>query len=126
MLQNIGLPITQEGNVMVDESYRVQGAEGVYSIGDCAQILDPASGRMDGKTCKEAAAQAERLGKVILADCKGLPAPAHKKFTDFFCFALGPERAMIWTRQWGLNFTLTGKLARRIREFTWDSASLIK
>ncbi|OAB25385.1 pyridine nucleotide-disulfide oxidoreductase, partial [Paenibacillus macquariensis subsp. defensor] len=40
MLQSIGLPITPEGYVIVDASYRVQGAQGVYSIGDCARIVD--------------------------------------------------------------------------------------
>ena len=126
MLQGIGLPITREGYVIVDASYRVQGAKGVYSIGDCARILDPVNGRMDGKTCKEATAQAVRLGKVVSADIAGLPAPSHKRFSDFFCFALGPNRGMVWARKWGLNFILTGKLGWRIRKFTWDSASLLK
>lgn len=73
-----------EGYVIVDASYRVQGAQGVYSIGDCARIVDPASGRVDGKTCKEATAQAARLGKILSADIAGRPAPMHKEFIDFF------------------------------------------
>ncbi|KAA1182001.1 NAD(P)/FAD-dependent oxidoreductase [Paenibacillus sp. B2(2019)] len=126
MLQSIGLPITPEGYVIVDASYRVQGAQGVYSIGDCARIVDPASGWVDGKTCKEATAQAARLGKILSADIAGRPAPMHKEFIDFFCFALGPEQGMVWTHQWGLNIIFTGKLGWRIRKFTWDSASLLK
>ena len=126
MLQNIALPITPEGYVIVDASYRVQGAQGVYSIGDCARIVDPASGRVDGKTCKEATAQAARLGKIISADIAGRPAPTHKEFIDFFCFALGPEQGMVWTHQWGLDIIFTGKLGWQIRKFTWDSASLLK
>ncbi|MNZ63452.1 NADH dehydrogenase [compost metagenome] len=126
MLQSIGLPITPEGYVIVDASYRVQGAQGVYSIGDCARIVDPASGRVDGKTCKEATAQAARLGKILSADIAGRPAPMHKEFIDFFCFALGPEQGMVWTHQWGLDIIFTGKLGWRIRKFTWDSASLLK
>ncbi|WP_339265726.1 FAD-dependent oxidoreductase [Paenibacillus sp. FSL R5-0470] len=126
MLQSIGLPITPEGYVIVDASYRVQGAQGVYSIGDCARIVDPATGRVDGKTCKEATAQAARLGKILSADIAGCPAPMHKEFIDFFCFALGPEQGMVWTHQWGLNIIFTGKLGWRIRKFTWDSASLLK
>ncbi|CAH1058661.1 NAD(P)/FAD-dependent oxidoreductase [Paenibacillus pseudetheri] len=126
MLQNIALPITPEGYVIVDASYRVQGAQGVYSIGDCARIVDPASGRVDGKTCKEATAQAARLGKIISADIAGRPAPTHKEFIDFFCFSLGPEQGMVWTHQWGLDIIFTGKLGWQIRKFTWDSASLLK
>ncbi|WP_339796917.1 FAD-dependent oxidoreductase [Paenibacillus sp. FSL R5-0744] len=126
MLQSIGLPITPEGYVIVDASYRVQGAQGVYSIGDCARIVDPATGRVDGKTCKEATAQAARLGKILSADIAGRPAPMHKEFIDFFCFALGPEQGMVWTHQWGLDIIFTGKLGWRIRKLTWDSASLLK
>lgn len=126
MLRSIGLPVNSEGYVLVDTSYRVQGAEGVYSIGDCAHIVDPSNGRTDGKTCKEATAQAARLGKILSADIAGRPAPSHKGFIDFFCFSLGPEQGMAWTRQWGIDIIFTGKMGWRMRKFTWDSASLLK
>jgi NADH dehydrogenase len=126
MLQSIGIPVNSEGYVIVDESYRVQGVQGVYSIGDCARIVDPVSGRTDGKTCKEAIAQASRLAKVLSADLAGRPAPSHKGFIDFFCFGLGPEHGMAWTRKWGVDIIITGKLGWRLRKFTWDSASLLK
>lgn len=126
MLLGLGLPLTPEGQIIVDSSYRVQGAPGVYSIGDCARIVDPATGLTDGKTCKEASAQAARLGKIVLADINGSPAPLHKRYMDFFCFGLGPERGMVWTRQWGLDIVVTGKLGWRIRKMTWDMASLLK
>lgn len=71
MLQSIGLPITPEGYVIVDANDRFQRPQGVYSIGDCARIVDPASGRVDGKTCKEATAQAARFGKILSADIAG-------------------------------------------------------
>ncbi|MGF7050569.1 NADH dehydrogenase [Paenibacillus sp. DS2015] len=126
MLQSIGVHITSEGYVIVDASYRVQGAQGVYSIGDCAQIIDLVSGRVDGKTCKEATAQAARLGKILSADIAGHPAPPHKEFIDFFCFSLGPKQGMVWTHKWGIDIIFSGKLGWRIRKFTWDSASLLK
>lgn len=122
----MGLPLTKEGQVIVDASYRVKGAVGVYGIGDCAHIVDPNSGQADRLTCKEATGQAARLGKILLADLKGTPAPSHKSYMDFFCIGLGPERGMVWTRQWGLDIILTGKLGWKIRKFTWDMASLLK
>ena len=125
MLRSLGLPLTPQGYVVVDASYRVQGVQGVYCIGDCAQIVDPANGRADGKTCKEATAQASRLGKILSADIEGYPAPSHKSHMVFFCFGLGPGQGMVWTRQWGLDIILTGKLGGRIRKFTWDLASLL-
>jgi NADH dehydrogenase len=126
MLTRFGLPLTPEGYVDVDASYRVRGLRGVYSIGDCAQIIDSRTGRPDGKTCKEASAQAIRLGKIITADLAGKPAPVHKEYMDFFCFGLGPKRGMVWTRLLGLNIVIAGKLGWRIRKFTWDLASLVK
>lgn len=125
-LRQFSLPLTTDGQIIVDASYRVQGASGIYSIGDCARIIDPTSGQADQKTCKEASAQAVRLGKIIIADLEGRPAPTHKRFMDFFCFGLGPNRGMVWTRQWGLDIIITGKLGWKIRQMTWDMASLIK
>ncbi|RJE87467.1 pyridine nucleotide-disulfide oxidoreductase [Paenibacillus sp. 1011MAR3C5] len=122
-LQAMGLPVNEEGYVMVDRSYRVNGAPGVYSIGDCAHITDAASGRADGKTCKEAIAQAVRLGRIIVADLEGRRAPEHESYMDSFCFGLGPEQGMAWTRKWGIDFVITGKLGWALRKFTWDSAS---
>ncbi|WP_054955758.1 NAD(P)/FAD-dependent oxidoreductase [Paenibacillus dakarensis] len=126
MLAKMGLRVNSEGYVLVDTSYRVEGAPGVYSIGDCAHIVDSASGRVDGNTCKEAGAQAARLGRIVAADLAGRPAPSHKSFMDFFCFGLGPEQGMAWTRQWGVDFVFTGKLGLGIRKYTWDLASLLK
>ncbi|WP_379133849.1 NAD(P)/FAD-dependent oxidoreductase [Paenibacillus sp. sgz500958] len=125
-LQELGLPLSSKGYVLTDASYRVQGMKGVYSIGDCARIVDPASGRADGKTCKEALAQAGRLAKIVLADLSGVPAPAHKGYMEFFCFGLGPQRGMAWTRKWGVDFMITGKLGWKLREYTWDMASELK
>ncbi|WP_312473263.1 FAD-dependent oxidoreductase [Neobacillus sp.] len=125
-LRSLGLPLTPDGQVIVDASYRVKGAPGVYSIGDCAHIADPVSGRRDRMTCKEAIPQAVRLAKVIAADINNRPAPTHQAYMDLFCISLGPERGMVWIHQWGLDFLFTGKLGWKIRKFTWDSASLVK
>lgn len=54
----------------VDASYRVSGKSAIYSIGDCAHVIDPENGKADGMTCKEGILQAKRLGEVIEADLK--------------------------------------------------------
>lgn len=126
VLQSFELPLTSDGYVIVDESYRVQGVTGLYSIGDCAHIIEPTNGKIDGNTCKEAMAQAERLGEIVLADIKRQPSPAHKGVTDFFCFSLGPEQGLVWMRKRGLNIILTGRLGWWIRKRTWNLASMLK
>ncbi|KQL46346.1 pyridine nucleotide-disulfide oxidoreductase [Brevibacillus choshinensis] len=126
LLRKMGLPVTTKGQVEVDSSYRVIGTTGVYSIGDCARVVDATTGRQDHMTCKEATGQAARLGQIVRADLDGTPAPAHKSYIDFYCIGLGPEKGIVWTRKWGLDIILTGKLGWKLREFTWNIASMIK
>ncbi|MFD1413408.1 NAD(P)/FAD-dependent oxidoreductase [Oceanobacillus jeddahense] len=125
ILKNSGLPLTSKGDIVVDEGYRVYGNTGIYSIGDCARIIEP-NGRIDGKTCKEAIAQARRLGKIVLADIEGGSAPSHKKVIDFFCFGLGPKQGLVWVRYRALDIILTGKLGWWIRKKIWNLASMLK
>ncbi|ANE47739.1 pyridine nucleotide-disulfide oxidoreductase [Paenibacillus swuensis] len=124
-LRGMGLPLTPEGQVKVDECYRVQGAPGVYSIGDCTRIVDPRTGKVDQMTCKEGGMQALRLGKIVLADLEGRPAPVHKSMMDVFCIGLGQDRGLVWARKWGLDVIITGKLAWKAKKLAWDSASTL-
>ncbi|WP_342566154.1 FAD-dependent oxidoreductase [Paenibacillus sp. FSL R7-0345] len=121
----IGVPVTSEGYVQVDDSYRVADMPGVYSIGDCARITDPVSGHVDGKTCKEAIPQAARLAKIILADLEGHQAPVHESYMNLFCIGLGPDKGLTWVNKWGLDFVITGKLSWKIKKYTWDTASML-
>ncbi|SFE42051.1 NADH dehydrogenase [Paenibacillus algorifonticola] len=125
-LRQLGLPTTEDGFVKIDASYRVKAASGIYSIGDCAKVIDPDTGRSDGMTCKEAIPQAVRLGKVIAADLEGKPAPLHTGYMDSFSIGLGPEKGLTWVHKWGIDFMITGKMGYRIKQLTWNLASSIK
>ncbi|MCM3626951.1 FAD-dependent oxidoreductase [Paenibacillus glycanilyticus] len=122
----LGLPVTEDGRLIVDEGYRVKGSRGVYAIGDCAHIVDPDSGEAARMTCKEAIPQAQRLGKIIAADRSGSPAPRHKQVMDGFTIGLGPGRGITWTRKWGLDIIISGSLSYKIKRFVWDYASMLK
>ncbi|MDN8587148.1 FAD-dependent oxidoreductase [Paenibacillus sp. 11B] len=126
MLPTIGLPVTPEGYVHVDVSYRVANMPGIYSIGDCARIVDPINGHVDGKTCKEAIPQAARLARIMLADLKGHPAPVHESYIKSFSIGLGPDKGLTWVNKWGLDFVITGRLSWKIKNYTWDTASMLK
>jgi NADH dehydrogenase len=126
-LRTMGLPLTPDGQVLVDECYRVQGAPGVYSIGDCARIVDPKTGKAALMRCAEVALQDDRLGKIVVADLEGRPAPVHKSAPlDFFCIGLGENRGLVWGRKWGLDMIMTGKLAWKIRKLAWDAGSKLR
>ncbi|MCC3374367.1 NAD(P)/FAD-dependent oxidoreductase [Cohnella sp. REN36] len=126
ILRSLGVPLTAGGRVQVDECYRIGGKTGLYSIGDCARIVDPVTGHEDPMTCKEGIVQAKRLGKIVIADVEGRPAPVHKELMSYYCIGLGAERGLLWTRKWGVDFLLTGKLAWRIKNYGWDLASLLR
>ncbi|MFK7695030.1 NAD(P)/FAD-dependent oxidoreductase [Paenibacillus sp. HJGM_3] len=128
-LRTMGLPLTPGGQVLVDECYRVKGASGVYSIGDCARVVDPRNGKADLMRCGEGGLQADRLGKIMMADLEGRSAPVHKSpssILDFFCIGLGENRGLVWGRKWGLNMIITGKLAWKIRQLAWDAGSKLR
>jgi NADH dehydrogenase len=126
-LRTMGLPLTSEGQVLVDESYRVQGAQCVYSIGDCARIVDPKTGKAALMRCAEIALQDERLGKIVAADLEGRPAPVHKSAPlDLYCIGLGDNRGMVWAHKWGLDLIVTGKLGWKFRNVAWDAGSKLR
>lgn len=128
-LLTMGLPLTPGGQVQVDGSYRVPGAQGVYSIGDCARVVDPKDGKTDLMRCGEGVLQADRLGKIVKADLEGHPAPVHRaasSILEFFCIGLGEDRGLVWGRKWGLEFMITGKLAWKIRKLAWDAGSQLR
>ncbi|MDQ0113976.1 NAD(P)/FAD-dependent oxidoreductase [Paenibacillus harenae] len=128
-LRTMGLPLTLDGQVLVDGSYHVKGAPGVYSIGDCARIIDPKNGNADPMRCAESGLQADRLGKIVLADLEGRPAPVHKSSSsimDLFCIGMGENRGLVWGRKWGLNMIVTGKPAWKFRNLAWDAGSKLR
>lgn len=126
-LRTMGLPLAPNGQVLVDESYRVQGAPGVYSIGDCARIVDPKNGKAALMRCAELATQEHRLGKIVMADLEGRPAPVHKSAPlDLFCIGLGENRGLVWGCKWGFHMIITGKPAWKFRNAAWNAGSKLR
>ncbi|MGM0867495.1 MAG: NAD(P)/FAD-dependent oxidoreductase [Bacillota bacterium] len=126
VLRGMGLPLTPDGQVLVDECYRVQGVPGVYSIGDCTRIVDPRTGKADQMTCFAAGTQGLRLGKIVMADLEGRPAPIHKSANfDGFNIGLG-QNGIHWVRKWGLDMVMTGKVPGKLKKLVEDKASYLR
>jgi NADH:ubiquinone reductase (H+-translocating) len=123
-LQELGFPLSKEGRLLTDSWYRLLNQTNIYAIGDCVHIVDPTTGEMAGMTCKEAISQAQRLAKIIKADLQGQNANAHENVVNQFCIGLGPNDGFAWTQKWGIDFVLSGKLGAKIRDYTWNLASL--
>ncbi|WP_026909200.1 NAD(P)/FAD-dependent oxidoreductase [Paucisalibacillus globulus] len=126
ILSSWDIPLTTDGRVKVDESYRVKESIGIYCIGDCARIVNPRTGVEDQMTCKEATVQARRLGKIIKADILHKRSPIHKTAITTYCFGLGEKQGLVWVELPKINIYLSGKLGFWIRKLTWDIASLVK
>jgi NADH:ubiquinone reductase (H+-translocating) len=64
LLPDLDLPLDDRGRVVVDETLRVEGAEGIWALGDCAAVKNVKTpGVVDPPTCQHALRQARRLAK---------------------------------------------------------------
>jgi NADH dehydrogenase len=69
LLGELGLPLDERGRVKVDEHLRVEGADRIWSLGDCAAVPNQATpGQVDPPTSQHALRQARRLAKNLRGD----------------------------------------------------------
>jgi NADH dehydrogenase len=72
LVAQLGVPFDERGRVEVDETLRVVGVPGVWSLGDCAAVPNEATpGETDPATCQHALRQARRLARNL----RGTPKP---------------------------------------------------
>ncbi|MCI3926909.1 FAD-dependent oxidoreductase [Paenibacillus sp. TRM 82003] len=121
LVPRLGLPVGDDGRLLTDGYYRVKGYD---TIGDNARIVDVRTGIEDGRTCREAMLQAQRLAAVLAADAAGRPAAPHRAPSRAQgVVALGSGEGIAWMRKWGIDWTITGVLGGKIREVTWNGGS---
>ncbi|MGF9967057.1 NAD(P)/FAD-dependent oxidoreductase [Bacillus rhizoplanae] len=127
IIQTFHLPLSNENQILVTDTYCIKGHSHIYAIGDCARIVDKKTNQVDEMTCKEAIPQATRLSKILKNQICGIPnSVTHKAYpVKLYCISLGPNNGFVWVQKWGLDFILSGKIGARIRERTWDQASLL-
>lgn len=124
IINSLDLPLTSQGKIIVNKNYLVE--KNIYSIGDCAHIVDFGTGHVDGMTCKEAVPQAHRLVKVLQAELKNRPLPEHKSYTKLFCISMGPNNGIYWMKLGSRNILLKNRLGWLMRAYTWNLVSLQK
>jgi NADH dehydrogenase len=72
LLGALGLPLDEQGRVVVDSYLRVRGLEDVWALGDCAAVPNAATpGVVDPPTCQHALRQA----RALVRNLTGEPAP---------------------------------------------------
>lgn len=127
IIQTFNLPLSNENQILVTDTYSIKGYSHIYAIGDCARVVDKKTKQVDGMTCKEAIPQAARLSKILKNEIYGVSnSIIHKAYpVKLYCISLGPNNGFVWVQKWGLDFILSGKIGSRIRERTWNQASLL-
>ena len=70
----LDLPKLKDGRLIVNERFEVEGAPGVYALGDNAAQIDPHSGQPYPATAQVALRQGRALAQVIEAQLTGRPA----------------------------------------------------
>jgi NADH:ubiquinone reductase (H+-translocating) len=74
IVAQFGLPLDERGRVRVDPTLQVEGLDGVWALGDCAAVPNPATpGQVDPPTSQHALRQARRLSANLMAAQDGLP-----------------------------------------------------
>jgi NADH dehydrogenase FAD-containing subunit len=91
----LGLPLDEQGRIRVDSYMRVEGRDGVWAIGDCAAVPDPANpGHPTPQTAQHAMRQGTRLAANV-AGALGHGSPRPFKFkTIGIVVDLGRRRAV--------------------------------
>ncbi|HTB50156.1 MAG TPA: NAD(P)/FAD-dependent oxidoreductase [Solirubrobacteraceae bacterium] len=95
---SLGLPLDEGGRVLTDRELRVPGYPGVWAIGDCAAVPDPAK---TGHVCPPTAQHAIRQGRLaasnIAASLEDRPARAFRYRTAGVVAELGHNKAVAIT-----------------------------
>ena len=76
LLKDVAVPKGKHHGVVVDACFRVQGCEGVWAIGDCAEIPQPEGGGTYAATAQNAVREGRQLAKNIALTLRGsVPRP---------------------------------------------------
>jgi NADH dehydrogenase len=74
--RTLGLPRDERGRIKVDQELRVDGEDGIWAVGDCAAVPDPARpGAICPPTSQHAIRQGRTVGKNVAASL-GVGSPA--------------------------------------------------
>jgi NADH dehydrogenase len=71
--EGLGFPLGDRGRIVVDRYLRVDGVEGAWAAGDCAEVPDLVTGGLSPPTAQYALRQARRLAGNIDAGLRGRP-----------------------------------------------------
>ncbi len=92
-LRHLSLPLDDRGRVRVDDHLRVEGLDGVWSMGDCAAVPNPGGG-VAPPTAQHGIRQAKVVAANIAAALGGQPPRRYTYSSDTAFVNLGRYRAV--------------------------------
>lgn len=133
LVEALGLP-TERGRIKVRGDLSVEGTDGVWAIGDCAQVPNARDGRVAPPTAQFAVREAQCLAHNLLATLRGEPrkvfsyrargsmaAIGHMKgVADVFGVPLwGLPAWLLWRAYYLSQMPTLGRKVRIFVEWTW-------
>ncbi|MCB8961029.1 MAG: NAD(P)/FAD-dependent oxidoreductase [Ardenticatenales bacterium] len=94
ILQQLGLPLTERGQLAVDNQLQVSGADNVWAAGDCAQVPDLTTGGTAPPTAQHALREGKTVGYNVAATLLGKPTKPFKFKMIGSLAALGHQLAV--------------------------------
>jgi NADH dehydrogenase len=92
-LARLSVPLDEKGRVRVDDRLRVEGADGVWALGDCAAVPDPRGG-LAPPTAQHALRQAKVVARNVSGAIAGEP-PVRYRYSSRTAFVnLGRYKAV--------------------------------
>ncbi len=93
-LARLAVPLDERGRVMVDESLRVQGQDGVWALGDCAAVPEPGPRGTAPPTAQHGIRQGRVVADNVAAALRGNP-PRRYRYSSRTAFVnLGRYKAV--------------------------------
>jgi NADH dehydrogenase len=90
----------ERGRLATDAFLRVQGAEGVWAVGDCAHIPDPATGGSFPPTAQHALREGRQAARNIIATLTGAPLEPFAFSTIGLLAAIGQRTGVAQIHGW--------------------------
>ncbi|MBK1786967.1 NAD(P)/FAD-dependent oxidoreductase [Prauserella cavernicola] len=94
LVKDLDLPVDDRGRIVVDETMRVQGRDGLWAAGDCAAVPDLVNGGVCPPTAQYAVRQGRQLGDNLAERVRGgTPVPFRYRSRGEFV-TLGKNKAV--------------------------------
>ena len=133
LIESLGLPINR-GRLVTEMDFSVKGTDGLWALGDCAQVINSHDNEVCPPTAQFAVRQAAQLARNLLAHNKGKPTQPFAYRSQGAMAAIGHKKGialvlgihlsglaawLLWRAYYLLLMPTLGRKVRIFVEWTW-------